>query len=81
MVAVYTPSLRDRNEVLKQLRECRTYAFDRVMDRGAQELAAAMAENDQLRAALKEIVEIDHYPDATIARKALGETDFAVNGE
>ncbi len=29
------------------------------------------AENERLRAALKEVVEIDHYPDATIARKTL----------
>jgi hypothetical protein len=30
------------------------------------------AENERLRAALNEIIELEHYPDATIARKALG---------
>jgi hypothetical protein len=37
------------------------------------DLAKARAENDRLRAALDQIIEIDHYPDATIARKARAE--------
>ena len=36
------------------------------------ELRDKANERDKFAAALKEIIELEHYPDATIARKALG---------
>jgi hypothetical protein len=56
----YTPSLRDRAQVLKQLRECRTFSFGDVMNRGAEELEAAIAkiESDaKVIAALREALD------------------------
>lgn len=52
MVAVHTPSLRNRAEILRQLRECRTFAFGDVMDAAADEMEAMQREIDQLRARL-----------------------------
>lgn len=50
MVACHTPSLRNRAEILRQLRECRTYAFADVMNAAAREMERMQQEIDELRA-------------------------------
>ncbi len=47
----YAPSLSNRQDVLRELRECRTFAYDHVMERGAQEL-------EKLEASLQEIANL-----------------------
>lgn len=52
MVACHTPSLANRAEILRQLRECRTFAFGDVMNAAACEMERMQTEIDRLRAAL-----------------------------
>ena len=59
--ALENARLREEVEMLRE----RCEAYKGQVWAGSQEI-------ERLRVALNEIVEIDHYPDATIARKALG---------
>lgn len=66
------------NDVVKELRRACSYENVTPAVRSFQSGATnglvidAASEIDRLQAALMDIIEVDHYPDATIARRALG---------
>jgi benzoyl-CoA reductase/2-hydroxyglutaryl-CoA dehydratase subunit BcrC/BadD/HgdB len=90
------PSQARTEELLRKLREAEPLsAGDRLLamryirrvndyvqenQRLSERLEQQWAENGRLRAALTEIRNLDHYPDATIARKALDDPLCAKTG-
>lgn len=52
--------------------ECGPYPTSAVATLKLLEYCNGQSEIERLRVALKKIVEFDHYPDANIARRALG---------